>query len=159
VKVSKYVNKGKDVEHDIHYAQGFRVLRYGSNDDPKPQFMEAFRQLNLQAAKLAGVDIASIKCISFSHPKPTETLLGIEINASATNGEIMKITLPKFGYREGTRELPEGKFENVLIPIHCTEEVVTIIRAFEAACEEYARDGNGQLHFEFVEKVVQEFAN
>ena len=147
MKILKY-KKGGDVRNDIHYTHQGKYLRFGSDEEGPREMIAAFNDLNELCSELAGIT-CRIKTIVYGGDY-NETKIRVEAIAAAKNGEDMKITLPKVGWREGSREIPGGEFEKAIIPVGGIDhKFVEAIQTFTQELQNYARSGSRQLDLDF----------
>lgn len=145
MRITKYTKNGPDARHDVHYIQQNTFCRFASDEDPAPRLIKAIEDLRRCCAELTGIEV-EIKRITLSEPEYNETKVGFEVLAAATNGEDMKIALPKVGWKVGFRELPGGGAEESTIPQGGIDlPFVDAIKETIAALKDYVRDGAGQL--------------
>ncbi|WP_321991498.1 hypothetical protein [Marispirochaeta aestuarii] len=154
MKILKYTKGGLDPRHDVHYIQQETFCRFGSNEEPPKRMIKALQSLREHCSVLARIDV-EIKRITFSEPEINETRVSFEVIAAASNGQDMKITLPKVGWRTGSREIPGGEFEKTTIPKEGIDlEFVNAIKEVIESLKDYVINGAGQLDFNF--DIVEE---
>lgn len=153
MRILSYKKNGKDVANDIQYTHEGKLCRYGSDEEASTGMIKAMGDLNNLASRITALETRVDK-ISFSF-KDKEMKIAVECHAAATNGDDMKITLPKVGWREGIRQI-DGTYETFEIPAGIDEEDIEIFKSLEKALEEYVQNGAGQLNFDFEEETLFE---
>jgi hypothetical protein len=145
--ITKYT-KGGPVEHDIQYLHEECILRFGSDDEPRQQFHQAYQDINRLAGQISGKTVRVNK-VSWTRSKG-ETNITIEATAAAENGDDMTIKLPKIGWRRSIRTVGEIS-EPIDIPHGIEEADIIVLQNFEAVLIDYVKTGSGQLDFGFQE--------
>ncbi len=148
MKINKFVYKGQKVDFDIHFTINGKLCRYGSDDEPKPQLSKCFRDLCDLAGGMAD-KVVEVTRIGYSYSDKGETLASVECKAATSNGEMMKIALPKFGYTDTMKPDGNGGYEKAESPIGTDAEGVQIIKDLAEALIDYVQNGNGQLQLDF----------
>lgn len=143
MEITKYTYQGKDTQHDIGFTEDNKFLRFGSDDDPKPGFKQAFRTLCAAASEIAGFTIEIRRIVWKREPK--EVTAVIEGLAMAKTGELMKVKLPAMGWRKVLTEKIPGTLEEEIRPVGTDTDGVEALLSFEVELMDYVRTGSGQL--------------
>ncbi|MDC7125758.1 MAG: hypothetical protein PQJ46_09330 [Spirochaetales bacterium] len=148
MKIDKFIYKGQKVDYDIHFKINNKICRYGSNEDPKPELSKSIFDLSELVSEKVQLT-SSIMKISFTY-KADDILLTVECKAATVDGDLMKITLPKFGYRNIVEvNIKNGQLSETKKPIRTTMAGINIIDSLTNSLIDYIQNGNGQLQLDF----------
>ena len=153
MNIVKFTYRGRDARCDIHYTKENIILRFGSNEEEKPHLRDVIASLNTKAAERARITGVAIKRVTFSRPDTNTTEVKLECDAASMNGDEMKITLPKFGYRKSLQDTGFGEMKEIVKPIKSDEETMELILDLEESLKDYIVNGAGQMQFSFEEDV------
>ena len=142
MRVLQYQYNGRDVLHDVHFQIDGRLYRYGSDEQAKPSFEEAYKDLCTVASKLAGLEVR-VRKVRFVR-KDQSVLAVVDCRASAINGEMMRLVLPKFGWRITHVADGEGNLIKRELPVGADDDGIIALQALEVALEDYVEHGDGQ---------------
>jgi len=159
MELIKYTKGGQQYEHDIHFTYGQNILRFGSNEDARPDLMRYFSELCRYAAtEIAGLSGLIIKRIEWKRDQKYQSkTIKVSGHTVAKDGREVKVELPPFGQKVGFIENPAtGEFSEGIIPIYCDMTAVEIIGKLEEELTYYAQHGAGQLEFNFAEEQRKE---
>lgn len=154
MRILLYKRNGKDVGHDVHYTHEGNICRFGSDEEASIGMVQAMGNVTKIAGRISGL-VMRVDKIGFNY-KDAAMAISIEGTASTAEGtDIMKIVLPKVGWRESTREI-ENTYEKIEIPAGIEEADILAFKALMESLEKYVQQGAGQMDFNFEEETEWE---